>query len=490
MNKRFITTLLASTFTLLSLTSFISVPFNSVQAEENSFKDVPSNHWAYAALEKLIEEYEIDLGYPDGTFQGNRTVTRYEMAALLVKLLDAMEEPEIDPKDLESLKELIAEFKEEVQALRNDIENRIGSLEKKLEETQAQNDEWSELFKQFSKNVMLSGNLGFRYQLVTPNLTDFSKATSNTPQVRVALGAYSRNPNDVLSYGLGLMVGNQTIPVLTWPNLGQFFNRLELNLDEIYLRYKPIDMLSFTLGKFPNTLANSELFLDFDIKPQGLMESFTVKNIAPWFTQFDLMAGQTVLNMSKDQNTFLLSGKAGTTFNFGNFMLLDFRAAYHHYLGEDGIAKAIDATPAQLAGAAPSQNTKDSTGFLANFGILNGFARLTFPLSESFPLSFSADYLYNLATASKNQGFQLSAQLGRALKPGEIYLGYNFKRLEADSVISVFVEDQMGSTDTQAHEGFFGVKIAPDTLLRLTFQSKTAITTPGDPVFTFRTFLL
>ncbi|MGB3138401.1 MAG: S-layer homology domain-containing protein [Nodosilinea sp.] len=45
------------------------------------FTDVSPDHWAYEALLNLAGTYGCVSGYPDGTFRGNDTVTRYEFAA-------------------------------------------------------------------------------------------------------------------------------------------------------------------------------------------------------------------------------------------------------------------------------------------------------------------------------------------------------------------------------------------------------------------------
>jgi predicted porin len=52
----------------------------------NPFSDVPAGHWAYAAVAKLAAAGIVD-GYPDGTFKGDRTMTRYEMAQIVAKAL-------------------------------------------------------------------------------------------------------------------------------------------------------------------------------------------------------------------------------------------------------------------------------------------------------------------------------------------------------------------------------------------------------------------
>ena len=50
------------------------------------FVDVPADHWAYQAVENLRKQ-GILLGYPDGRLRGKRTVTRYEAAAGLNRVL-------------------------------------------------------------------------------------------------------------------------------------------------------------------------------------------------------------------------------------------------------------------------------------------------------------------------------------------------------------------------------------------------------------------
>ena len=48
-------------------------------AAANPFSDVPADSWAYDAVTKLAQDGVIN-GYGDGTFRGDNTITRYEMA--------------------------------------------------------------------------------------------------------------------------------------------------------------------------------------------------------------------------------------------------------------------------------------------------------------------------------------------------------------------------------------------------------------------------
>ncbi len=50
------------------------------------FSDVYPTDWAYQALSNLIERYGCVAGYPNGTYRGNRAMTRFEAAALLERM--------------------------------------------------------------------------------------------------------------------------------------------------------------------------------------------------------------------------------------------------------------------------------------------------------------------------------------------------------------------------------------------------------------------
>lgn len=52
------------------------------------FPDVPENHWAYAMVQDLAYK-GIVVGYPDGNFSGDRTLTRYEFAVALDRAISA-----------------------------------------------------------------------------------------------------------------------------------------------------------------------------------------------------------------------------------------------------------------------------------------------------------------------------------------------------------------------------------------------------------------
>ncbi|MDY6900418.1 MAG: iron uptake porin, partial [Cyanobacteriota bacterium] len=62
------------------------------QTSVDELSDVRPTDWAYQALKSLIEKYNVKVGLPDGTFRGNRALTRYEFAAGLDATLNKVDE--------------------------------------------------------------------------------------------------------------------------------------------------------------------------------------------------------------------------------------------------------------------------------------------------------------------------------------------------------------------------------------------------------------
>ncbi len=58
----------------------------------SQLSDVQPTDWAFQALQSLVERYGCIAGYPDGTYRGNRALTRYEFAAGLNACLDRVNE--------------------------------------------------------------------------------------------------------------------------------------------------------------------------------------------------------------------------------------------------------------------------------------------------------------------------------------------------------------------------------------------------------------
>ncbi|MEW5860480.1 MAG: iron uptake porin, partial [Cyanobacteriota bacterium] len=99
----------------------------------SQLQDVEPTDWAYEALRSLVERYGCIAGYPDGTFRGNRALSRYEFAAGLnaclqqiEKLIAASSADFVTKEDLATLQRLIDEFGAELATLRTRVDNLEG----------------------------------------------------------------------------------------------------------------------------------------------------------------------------------------------------------------------------------------------------------------------------------------------------------------------------------------------------------------------------
>jgi hypothetical protein len=113
--------------------------------------DVLPTDWAFEALRNLVETYGCIEGYPDRTFRGNRSLSRFEFAAGLnscLNVIASIAAGGIDPQDLDSVRRLQDEFQAELATLRG----RVDALEADTATLRAQ---------QFSTTTKLRGQVDF-----------------------------------------------------------------------------------------------------------------------------------------------------------------------------------------------------------------------------------------------------------------------------------------------------------------------------------------
>jgi hypothetical protein len=92
------------------------------------FADVPAKHWSYDAVNKLAAAGIVD-GYSDGTFKGEKTMTRYEMAQIVGKAMERTDKADAEQKAL--IKKLSDEYADELGSLGvrvTALENRVGNI--------------------------------------------------------------------------------------------------------------------------------------------------------------------------------------------------------------------------------------------------------------------------------------------------------------------------------------------------------------------------
>ena len=158
---------------LLAMTIAMGITASAYAA--NPFSDVPAGHWAYDAVNKLAAEGVVE-GYPDGTYGGDRLMTRYEMAQIVAKAM--AKGANVD--------KLAAEFAGELDGLGV----RVANLEKKAD------------------NVRITGQI--RYEYGDRN-GDMQKAKGKVAQHRLRSRIFvNGNINEDWSY-TGRFENNQSL---------------------------------------------------------------------------------------------------------------------------------------------------------------------------------------------------------------------------------------------------------------------------------------
>lgn len=100
-------------------------------------RDVSQSDWAYQALQSLVERYGCISGFPNQTFAGDRSLSRYEFAAALNGCLNKIEKliassQAMTSEDLQTRQRLTQEFATELGSLGtrlDQLENRTAILE-------------------------------------------------------------------------------------------------------------------------------------------------------------------------------------------------------------------------------------------------------------------------------------------------------------------------------------------------------------------------
>lgn len=161
----------------------------------NPFTDVSADDWAYQAVASLSDEGVID-GYPDGTFRGDKHVTRYEIAQIVARLM--AKEDTLNASQKETLAKLSSQYANELK----DLGVRIAELEKKrgatdlITELRVQSiDRYDNVFK---GNVQKHNELSTRVRLNT--ITPVNDRVHLYGQIETILDMNGKNSYDVNRY--------------------------------------------------------------------------------------------------------------------------------------------------------------------------------------------------------------------------------------------------------------------------------------------------
>ncbi len=320
----------------------------------SQLSDVRPTDWAFQALQSLVERYGCIAGYPDGTFRGNRALTRYEFAAGLnacldqvTKLISSSTSTFVTKDDLAVLQKLQEEFAAELATLRG----RVDALEARSAELEA---------NQFSTTTKLRGEVVFTASDTFGNgvkLHDDRTSTTFGYRVRLNLDT-SFTGKDLLRTRLQAAnlpnYGDATAAGTNMARLGVDGGAADANafkLDKLYYRF-PVGNATVWLG------------------PKGL----ALDDIAPLTTPFG-------------------DGGTGSISRFGRYNPAIFRgpegagAAVNYTFG------AVKATAGYLASDGDAPNPISGRGVFD--GSFSAIGQLNLSLGKAFDVGASYVRKYN-----------------------------------------------------------------------------------------------
>ena len=210
----------------------------------NPFSDVTADDWAYQAVSDLSAQGVVE-GYPDGTFKGERNMTRYELAQIIARLM--AKEDQLNAEQQATLDKLAGEYADELA----NLGVRVANLEKKV------------------GNISWSGDARMQYQhhkvldLKDGKIQSTDNADDWTGRMRINV---SGQVNDQVS------VEGRLATNMYFKDAGE--DDGDTTMEKIHVVYQPTDAFSIDLGRTSAGLSQTGIFMDDDGQYDGIVAAY------------------------------------------------------------------------------------------------------------------------------------------------------------------------------------------------------------------------
>ena len=188
----------------------------------NPFSDVSTDDWAYQAVSDLSDQGVVE-GYPDGTFKGERNMTRYELAQIIARLM--AKEDQLNAEQQATLDKLAGEYADELA----NLGVRVSNLEKKV------------------GNLSWSGDARMRFQ----QKSNAKGVTKKTGEYNGRMRINVKGDVNESTYVKGRMVTNMYFK-------DPKANDGETYMDQLYVHHQFGDKVGVELGRFYMAMGNND----------------------------------------------------------------------------------------------------------------------------------------------------------------------------------------------------------------------------------------
>ena len=247
----------------------------------NPFSDVTADDWAYQAVSDLSAQGVVE-GYPDGTFKGERNMTRYELAQIVARLM--AKEDQLNAQQQATLDKLAGEYADELA----NLGVRVSTLEKKV------------------GNISWSGDAKMMYT------NNAEKAANDTYKGRIRLNVKGQ-VNDA-TYVQGRIVTN-----MYFKDAGK--DDGNTTMDRLFVNHNFGEKTSVVLGRQDLTVFGG---LEYD-------DAFDGAKLAYNDGKFDAYAAFGQMNAGTDAQKATDAAFGGLGYDFGVAKL---NAAYFNFTGD------------------------------------------------------------------------------------------------------------------------------------------------------------
>ncbi len=494
----------------------------AIAAFANPFADVPTDHWAYPAVDFLQNE-GVMIGYPDGLFKGDQLLTRYEFAeaiARMVKDIAAGKVPSLSGKSSAIIKQLQDEFKAELDKINerlNKLEGTVGANSERITGLEQDTKKINDWITKTDKNIgsllktHWSGNLSYEFRLdtETKNFGNLNGGEDRYTQwLQFHLGATHELDADT-SVTWRLATDLDQAPN-SWFHLGGKPNGAgsSIGLDRAYVKWAPWGSKTDD-GKDKESLfwlyagltdrveeSYSTMVYDPDVTQQGITAQWILDHNYTLTAWHRLVRENATDGLVPPEGTFDDdTTHTGIQLSAKHFISPEVRGylGYSIWNNADRLTSGV-VTAKNYGGAIPDWNNDklwnyDDINFLndSDYGVLNAGLAWDHRLDRNFTGTLYVDYLNNLnsgITGAEENGWDLhdfdttAMTLGYMLyrgdqaKRGSWALGVAYSDIGLFSTPAAYSYADFG-TGMRGWTGSFNYRISPSSKVIYTYINQT-----------------
>jgi hypothetical protein len=307
----------------------------------------------------------------------------------------------------------------------------------------------------WTDTVKIKGDVRFRHETID----DASKSDTRTRQrVRARVGVYA-DVNEQVKAGIAAASGSDD-PVSSNQSLDGAFTSKGLQLDKAYVEWTPVEKLTLVGGKMSKPfICVSDLVWDGDLNPEGLSAAYA---LSAGMAKLMAHAGYFWIDEvsgSDDDDRMLYTGQLAVELEAGAVKLLA-GASIYSYDNMKGYGLLYDDSAFGNSTDTVVDDEGVETDVFANeYEEVEGFLKASGKAGD-VPLSVYGQYVVNNEADDHDTGYLVGLSVGKAKKPGQVEVGYNYRDLEKDAVVGAFSDSDFagGGTNGKGHK--FSAKVA------------------------------